>query len=473
MQNIPFVGHCLSVPPVTTYRRLECLFHTFVSCLDILEVKLMSESCDDIPNTVCQRTRGHITVNGFQYSLNKRGVNVVLYDYRSGLYEHRSTYDVHGSTTENANLQQFLNGLKGGKLLLMSVRDAVTFDENAATALQLFGVSATFANAASSMPRRSMASITYTGQERKAWEISVNKDGGKGPSAVQQNIMLFRELSGRDDCSQELGAQNWEIPNTAFTAQSNMGSDYQPFYGRLQKHSNGWCSGRGTSVSEYIQVDIGTMKAVTGVAIQGEGGANDGDNYVTKFKLQYSIDNHDWNYYVETGASAKIFDGLQRKERMETKVNWFRRTMARYLRIVPTERSTSDLSCLRLEFYGCAPKTTVFSVDNLKQLQPFTPNKYHKSNLSVCSFVREPSTLKFGISNAAENQSFADNIQQIHIGGLEVSPLLSYGKMVDGRGAHEKLRNQSTHFISSQFYNIDVSKPSYVLLDMIMKFRVN
>ena len=436
-------------------------------------MNLVSESCDDIPSKVCSQVSGNITVNGFQYSLNKRGVNIVLYDYRSGLYEHRSKYDVLESTAEKTNLQQFLNGLQAGKLLLMTVKDAVTFDESTATALQRFGVSATFATADQSMPRRSMATIAFTGQERKAWEISVNKEGSKGPSVVQKHIMLFRELSGRDDCSQELGAQNWGIPNTAFTAKSMLGSDYQPFYGRLQKNSNGWCSNRGTSVSEYIQVDLGTVKAVTGVAIQGEGGANDGDNYVTKFKLQYSIDNLNWNYYIETGASARIFDGLQRKERIETKVNWFGRTMARYLRIVPTERSTSELSCVRLEFYGCVPKTTIFSVDTLKQLQPFTPYQYHRSPLSVYSFVKEPSKLKFGISNAADNQSLADNIQQIHIYGLYVSPFLSYGKVVDGQRAYETLRNKSTHFISSQFYEIDVSKPSYILLNMTISFRVN
>ena len=440
--------------------------------LDILEVKLLSESCDDIHSDDCSVAKGHITVNGAQYSLDQRGINIVLFDYRSGLFEHRSSYDVVVSSG-NTNLQNFLDTLKGGKLLLMVAKDAVAFNENAAIALQRFGVSATFATSNLPKARCSAATVAYTGQERKSWETSINKAGGTGASVIVRSIMPFRDLDGRDDCSQELGAQNGLIPDFAFTAKSVWNSDFQPFYARLQSLSNGWCSAEGSSISEHIQVDLGTVKAITGVAIQGQGYTGNGVHYVTKFNLQYSTDNRNWHFYVESGSNAKVFDGLRRQERTETSINWFQRTMARYLRIIPTARSTTTSTCICLEIYGCLPSKTIFIIDNLEKLKPFTPYKYHKSTFPVYSLVKEPSKMTFGVSNAADNQSLAIDIQQTHFTGMQVSPMLSYGNKTKDPETRDRIRNESTHFVVSEFYEIHVTQPSYILLNVQINFRVN
>lgn len=449
------------------------MYLTLPTFLDILNVTLISESCADISDPDCLKAKGHITVNGFQYSLDRRGINIVLFDYRSGLFEHRSTYDVFGSSTERTKLQTFLNGLREGKILLMVAIDAVIFDESAAQALQRVGVSATFATTNLPSIHCSVAHVAYTGQGRKSWEKSINKVGGEGASVIVKTIMPFRELSGKDDCSQELGAQDRTIPNSAFTAASLWSSSYQPYRARLQESPNGWCSAHKSHISEPIEVDLGTVKIVAGVAIQGEGNTDTSPYYVTKFKLQYSTDNLNWYFYAENGNSAKEFDGVRREGRLETSINWFQRTIARHLRIIPTARWTGEANCIRLEVYGCLPATTIFAVHTLEQFQPFTPYKYNISPLSVYSLVKEPSKMTFGMTNAADNQSLAANIQQIHIYGIEVSPILNYDKIATDKVTHEKIRNQSTHLISSQFYEIDVKQPNYFLLNMNIRFRVS
>ena len=434
---------------------------------------LTSESCDDISDPDCSKAKGHITVNGNQHSLDQRGINIVLFDYRSGLFEHRSSYDVLESSTERTNLRNFLNGLKEGKILLMVAKDAVTFDESAAQALQRVGVSATFATTNLPTSRCSMANAAYTGQGRKSWEKSINKVGGEGVSVIVITIMPFRELSGKDDCSQELGAQDGTIPNSAFTAASIWSSSCSPYHGRLQDRSNGWCSQNGSPISDHIEVDLGTVKIVAGVAIQGDGNTDTSQYYVTKFKLQYSTDNLNWYFYVENGNSAKEFDGVRREGRLETSISWFQRRMARHLRIIPTARSTGQANCIRLEVYGCFPATTIFAVHALEQAQPFHTYKYLKVPVSVYSLVKEPSKMTFGMANAVDNQSLAVNIQQMHITGIEISPILNYDNIANDKVTHNKIRNQSTHFISSQFCEINVKQPNYFFLNMTIKFRVS
>ena len=420
---------------------------------------MISQTCREV--VYCSNARGHIIINGYQYSISLRGLNIVLYDYRSGLYEHSIRYD----NNEYTALSSFLNGLSAGKILFMVVARQMALDANSASALQRFGVSATYATA--SLPHNyfSMATIAYTGQERKSWEKSVNKEGGQGTLTLQQKIYLFRELNGRDECSQEMGARNGKIPNSAFTAASSWNSDYQAHFARLHITSGGWCSASGSPLSDYLQIDLGTVKIVTGVAIQGQGGIGNGVHYITQFNIKYSTDHLHWHYYTGIGSNAHVFGGVRRQQRYETRVNWFQRTMARYLRIIPTARSTTTSTCIRLEFYGCIPEATILQTDNFKS-QLFTPYKYHNIPLSVYASVPEASNIVFGISSAADNKALAEDIQQTHIYSLRNVTKFDRVKMT-------KIRNESNNLVSSLFYQIDFSQSDYCALNMKVSFRVN
>ena len=367
-------------------------------------------------------------MNGHQHSLSTRGINTVLFDYRSGIYEHRSSYDVYSSSAERTSLANALNGLPSGKILFMAARDAVEFDASSALALQRYGVSAAFANTNLPKPQCSMAAIAYTGGERKEWEQSVNKVGETGPSIIETTIYLLRELNGKDDCSQEMGIQARRIPDSAFTAESTWANDenHKPYRAKLHDQSHpGWCSVANAPVSEYLQVDLGSVKAIAGLAIQGHGTGN-GKDYITGFTIDYSADGSNWLAYKDIdGTNAKIFDGIQRLEKTETRVNWFNRTMIRYFRIVPTAR-VSTITCLRIELYGCTPQIPIFEFDDKKN-EPLETLAFGKNSLTVHYTIPMKSKATIEMSTAADNETLDINIDQLHFRNINASITHDYG----------------------------------------------
>ncbi|KXJ04232.1 Neuropilin-1 [Exaiptasia diaphana] len=79
------------------------------------------------------------------------------------------------------------------------------------------------------------------------------------------------------------------IPDSNITASSNYGSGYAPAKARLNFVQDGaaaaWASA-SKSVGEWIQVDLGKLTNVTGIATQG----NYENEWVTSYSLKYSVD---------------------------------------------------------------------------------------------------------------------------------------------------------------------------------------
>ena len=445
--------------------------------IDTLKVKVVSESCDDIVSKDCSHARGHITVNGHQHSLNTRGINIVLFDYRSGLYEHRNSYDVYGSSSARTSLANFLNGLTTGKVLFMSAKDSVIFDASSATALKRFGVSATFATTSLPKSRCSMAAIAYTGEERKEWEQSVNKVGGTGASVIEKTIYIFRELDGRDDCSQEMGIQSRKIPDSAFSAKSIWDNDagHYPHRARLHQTSYaGWCAGRNAPVSDYLQIDLGTIKILTGLAIQAHP-IYHGHHYVTKFTIEYSNDGSTWMLYKDIGSSnTKVFDGIRRMHPTETRVNWFHRTMIRYFRIVPSARVTESTAttCIRMELYGCTPKVPIFQHDDNK-ISNLNILATYSNSLTVYYTVPTQSNPKIEISTATDNKTLGHNIDQQHIRKVDSS--ISYDNgTVDADGGNMKIQtNQLNKMDSYATIGFNTAEPNYYIFNVDYNYQVS
>ncbi|GFN76303.1 lactadherin [Plakobranchus ocellatus] len=57
----------------------------------------------------------------------------------------------------------------------------------------------------------------------------------------------------------------------------------------------GWCA-KYKSASEWLQVDLGVAARVTGVMTQGRG---DGSEWVSRFKVSYSMDAYHWSYVTD------------------------------------------------------------------------------------------------------------------------------------------------------------------------------
>lgn len=122
-------------------------------------------------------------------------------------------------------------------------------------------------------------------------------------------------------CLHGLGVEDGSIPDEQLSASSSIGS-YTPSKARLNGDFCWKPSGSGThapkkahllsylgqkntklyvcpaATSSWIQVNLGQTRKVTGIVIQG---CSDGENWITKYKLQHSIDGISWKDYTADG----------------------------------------------------------------------------------------------------------------------------------------------------------------------------
>ena len=87
------------------------------------------------------------------------------------------------------------------------------------------------------------------------------------------------------------------IPDSRITASTFL-SSYFPYYGRLHENrgNGGWCTRTSSDRTDYLQVDMGTVRSVCAVATQG---LRAGSAWTTSYKLHLSTDGVTWNIYKE------------------------------------------------------------------------------------------------------------------------------------------------------------------------------
>ena len=84
-----------------------------------------------------------------------------------------------------------------------------------------------------------------------------------------------------------------KIPDAQLTASSYHSSNFKPEYGRLNGgRGDGWCAGTASGNDEWLQVDLGKLYTVCAVATQGD---INGNEWVTTFKLSFSMDGQNWD----------------------------------------------------------------------------------------------------------------------------------------------------------------------------------
>ena len=90
------------------------------------------------------------------------------------------------------------------------------------------------------------------------------------------------------------------ISDQRFSASSSL-SGRSPSDGRL-KGSNAWIPATNNDNNDFLQIDLGSLYFVCGVATQGY----PNDDYWTKtYKIKTSLDNDVWTFYSE-GDSEKV-----------------------------------------------------------------------------------------------------------------------------------------------------------------------
>ncbi|XP_078362974.1 uncharacterized protein LOC144647098 [Oculina patagonica] len=120
-------------------------------------------------------------------------------------------------------------------------------------------------------------------------------------------------VSDVNDCRKAaLGMESGAILDSQISASSKFDSNHAAIQGRLNfkvtgAKEGGWCA-RANDVYQWLQVDlIGQYTRVARVATQGRNAVN---QWVTMYKLQYSNDAVNFQYYREQGQTVdKVFAG--------------------------------------------------------------------------------------------------------------------------------------------------------------------
>uniref|UniRef100_A0A3Q0T2K1 Coagulation factor VIII, procoagulant component n=1 Tax=Amphilophus citrinellus TaxID=61819 RepID=A0A3Q0T2K1_AMPCI len=182
------------------------------------------------------------------------------------------------------------------------------------------------------------------------------------PYRFVQKPALRLELLGCDlnSCSLALGLQRRLIPDSSFTASSYHSSflrTWSPSLARLHQEgsANAWRP-KNNNPHEWLQVDLGKVKRITGVITQGARSVLT-QMMVTEFSVTVSHDGHSWSSVLEASSQReKIFTGNDDAD--EDAVTVFDPPLfGRYIRIHP--RGWINEIALRMEVLGCDTQQSV------------------------------------------------------------------------------------------------------------------
>ena len=103
--------------------------------------------------------------------------------------------------------------------------------------------------------------------------------------------------------------ESYVISDWQISASSQWDNNHAAIQGRLNFKAGsgkrgGWSS-KHNDVNQWLQIDLGDPNTdVTGLATQGR---NAHSQWVTKYKMQYSVDGTNFQYYVEQGAEKVLW----------------------------------------------------------------------------------------------------------------------------------------------------------------------
>lgn len=141
------------------------------------------------------------------------------------------------------------------------------------------------------------------------------------------------------------------LPDSAFEASSVLGSAFKPQYSRLNggptEKSSGVWSPKENDETQYIQITFPELTPIFGVIMQG---SPIGDQYVTMFKVMYSVDGTVFSYLQDFDNKAELFYGPI-DSRMPIETLFPIPVEAKVVRIYPCV--WHDGIAIRFELLGC------------------------------------------------------------------------------------------------------------------------
>ncbi|XP_066921242.1 lymphocyte antigen 75-like isoform X2 [Clytia hemisphaerica] len=192
----------------------------------------------------------------------------------------------------------------------------------------------------------SKSSLAYSSQ---GWEASL---------CTENNYFVCKVKRGQDRCYDPIGIQNHQIPDTSFSASSQLSVVTPPHAAKLYLPGGGnldgaWCAAENDQ-NPWIEINLGKPERLTYLGMQGKANSQ---AFVTGFYIKYSMDGVSWDVYGDI-PPAKYFKFRAYK-------SWrtdFEKVMnlplpspliAQYVRVYPIKAECKENCCLRLELYGC------------------------------------------------------------------------------------------------------------------------
>ncbi|XP_078357060.1 uncharacterized protein LOC144641914 [Oculina patagonica] len=168
------------------------------------------------------------------------------------------------------------------------------------------------------------------------------------PIAWFRWISMRVELYGCQECQETLGMENGAIPDEQISVSSQLDANHSAVQGRLQCEAGSWSAG-SNDVNQWLQIDLGSQYTeVSRLATQGR---SDAAQWVTSYKLRYSNDGVNFQYYREQGQTAdKVFVG-NTDNNIVVYHELIPPIRARYIRFRPA--AWHNHISMRVELYGC------------------------------------------------------------------------------------------------------------------------
>ncbi|KAL2085978.1 hypothetical protein ACEWY4_019298 [Coilia grayii] len=188
--------------------------------------------------------------------------------------------------------------------------------------------------------------ISYTG----ILALTINTDSAIAKEGFSANFTVLERTVPEDfDCFEPLGMESGEIPTEHIVATSQYSISWSPERSRLNNAENAWTPAED-SVKEWIQVDLGFLRFISAIGIQGAISQETMKTYfVRSYKVEVSSNGEDW-ITLKQGSKQKIFQGNTNPTDV-VKSTLPKRTLARYVRIRPF--SWENGIAMRFEVYGC------------------------------------------------------------------------------------------------------------------------
>ncbi|XP_068758317.1 uncharacterized protein [Montipora capricornis] len=153
----------------------------------VVEIHIRSEGCDDPGRKPSTCGFAYIEVNGKDYSPHLRGCNVVVVDAATGWVLRGRGFDTFWSSSADNHLREYLNDIKGNKIVLVAVQEEASRHLSSAIgALKRLGAKEPV------FPgwRGSFAFAGYAGEDKPLWITQKSEKNRLGPSEISLTIPL-------------------------------------------------------------------------------------------------------------------------------------------------------------------------------------------------------------------------------------------------------------------------------------------